>query len=50
MKCPRCRLEVPAGEIRCPRCLESLMQCKNCSGNCLLCLTEDQKKSEADKK
>lgn len=45
MICPRCKMEVPEEELRCPRCLESLLVCKSCSGNCLLCLTENKSKN-----
>jgi hypothetical protein len=40
MKCPMCGLEVKEGDLRCPRCLASLLQCNTCSGNRRLCLTQ----------
>lgn len=45
MKCPRCQLEVKEGELRCPRCRESLVQCGGCSGNCFHCITEKSNKT-----
>lgn len=44
MKCPRCKMEVSEDELRCPRCLESLITCRSCTGNCLHCLTGDKDK------
>lgn len=48
MKCPRCKMEVKEGELRCPRCLESLIKCGGCSGNCFLCITEKSSKGSQE--
>ncbi|MFZ5753947.1 MAG: hypothetical protein ACOY3J_06870 [Bacillota bacterium] len=44
MKCPRCGYEVKTGELRCPRCMQNLLACGGCSGNCSACLTKKEER------
>lgn len=48
--CPACRLAVPAGTVRCPRCNQLLLSQFSCQGNCRTCAaatcpSHDQAKS-----